>query len=186
MMEQTWRPNMAEYCVVAAELAKARIFTLESSESPEVERSPYLVECKSLANPDHTAHESEIWSDTRRGAHREHQGGQISGQTAGIPHHNYDEHRDKREHRVNREFAKDIVADLKQVIHDKNVNRLILCAENQMLGVLRPELDALPSDKVTLTEVDKDLAHLKPEELQSKLAEDGLLPRARRPSIGGP
>jgi len=173
---------MSEYCVIAAELAKARIFTLESSDAPEVERSPYLVECKTLANPDHKARESEIWSDTRRGAQREHQG----GQAASIPHHNYDEHRDKREHRANREFAKDIVADLNQVIHDKNVSRLILCAESQMLGVLRPELDALPSDKVTLTEVDKDLAHLEPQELQSRLAEDGLLPRAKRPSIGGP
>lgn len=177
---------MAEYCVIAAELAKARIFTLESSDAPEVERSPYLVERKSLANPDHKAGEGEIWSDTRRGAQREHQGGQLAGQPAGIPHHNYDEHRDQREHRVNVEFAKDIVADLNQVIRDNNVSRLILCAESQMLGVLRQTLDALPGDKVTVTEVEKDLAHLKPQELQSRLAEDGLLPRAKRPDIGGP
>ncbi|MDL0430482.1 host attachment protein [Marinobacter sp. TBZ242] len=177
---------MADYCVIAAELAKARIFTLESSETPELERSPYLTERKTLSNPEHKAHESEIWSDTRRGANREHQGAQIAGQTTGIPHHNYDEHRDQREHRANRQFAKDIVADLKQVIREKNVSRLILCAESQMLGILRPELKALPTDEVTLTEVDRDLANLPPHELHFKLAEDGFLPREKRPSVGGP
>ncbi|MDX1553267.1 MAG: host attachment protein [Marinobacter sp.] len=171
---------MAEYCVVAAELAKARIFTLESSDTPELERSPYLTEYKTLSNPEHTASESEIWSDSR-GAQREHQGGQGTA----VPHHNYDEHRDKREHQVNRKFAQEIVADVKQVISDKNVSRLVLCAESQMLGVLRPELDDLPTGKVTLTEVDKDLAHLKPQELHSKLADDGFLPQAKRPGVGG-
>ena len=177
---------MAEYCVVAAELAKARIFTLESSEAPELERSPYLTEQKTLSNPDHKASDSDILSDTRSGAHREHQSAQAVGQTTGIPHHNYDEHRDKREHRINREYAKDIVAELKQIIRDKNVSHLVLCAEPQMLGVLRPELDTLPADQVTITEVNKDLANLKPQELHSKLADDGFLPRDRRPSVGGP
>lgn len=177
---------MAAYCVTVAELAKARIFTLESSETPELERSPYLTECKTFSNPDHKASESEIWSDTRRGAHREHQASQIAGQTTGTPHHNYDEHRDNREHKANRQFAREIVADLEQVIRDKHVSRLILCAESQMLGILRPELNALASKQVTLTEVDKDLTNLKPHELHSKLAEDGFLPRSKRPSIGGP
>lgn len=171
---------MAEYCVVAAELAKARIFTLESSDTPELERSPYLKEYKTLSNPQHTASESEIWSDSR-GAQREHQGGQGTA----VPHHNYDEHRDKREHQVDRQFAKDIVAKLKQVIQDRKVSHLVLCAESQMLGVLRPEMKSLPTDQVTLTEVDKDLAHLKAHELHSKLAEDGLLPRQKRPDAGG-
>lgn len=177
---------MAEYCVIVAELAKARIFTLESSETPEVERSPYLTECKTFFNPDHKASESEIWSDTRRGAQREHQAAQIAGQTAGTPHHNYDEHRDKREHKANRQFAKDIVADLEQVLREKDVSRLVLCAESQMLGILRPELKALPTNQITLTEVEKDLTNLNPHELHSKLAEDGFLPRSKRPSIGGP
>jgi hypothetical protein len=42
---------MAEYCVVTAELAKARIFTLESSDTPETERSPYLTERRTLSKP---------------------------------------------------------------------------------------------------------------------------------------
>lgn len=173
---------MAEYCVIAAELAKARIFTLESSETPELERSPYLTECKTLSNPEHTASEGEIWSDTRRGAQREH----LGGQGTAIPHHNYDEHRDKREHQANHQFAKDIVADLKQVIREKNISRLVLCAESQMLGTLRPELNDLPKDQVTVTEIDKDLANLKPQELHSKLAKDGFLPQEKRPNMGGP
>lgn len=177
---------MAEYCVITAELARARIFTLEASETPELERSPYLTECKTLFNPDHKASESERWTDTRRGAHREHQAAQTAGQTTGLPHHNYDEHRDQREHQANRQFAKAILTDLEQVIREAHVSRLVLCAERQMLGVLRPELDALPADQVRLTEVGKDLTNLKPHELHSKLSDDGLLPRAKRPSVGAP
>lgn len=41
---------MSEYCVVVAEGAHARIFTLEPSELPELESGPNLVERKSLAD----------------------------------------------------------------------------------------------------------------------------------------
>lgn len=174
---------MAEYCVVAAELARARIYTLESSETPELETSPYLVERKTLANPEHKASEGEVWTDTRRGAHREHQGAQTGTQTTGIPHHNYDEHRENNENQINRSFARDVVTDLKQVIQEKKISHIVLCAETQMLGVLRPELGALPTDQVKLTEVNKDLASLTPHELHKKLADDGLLPPQKRPNV---
>ncbi len=174
---------MADYCVVTAELARARIFTLESSETPETEGSPYLVERKSLVNPQRNADASDLWTDTRRGAHREHQGGQLAGETSGIPHHNYDEHQDDNERMANRAFARDVVAAARDVIGYHDCGRLILCSEKQMLGFLRPELDALPRDGLKITEVPRDLMGLSAHDLHGKLAQDELLPPRKRPEI---
>ncbi|SFR47292.1 Protein required for attachment to host cells [Marinobacter daqiaonensis] len=172
---------MAEYSVLVAEMAQARIYTLESSEAPEVENSPYLVEQKSLTNSEREASDSQVWTDTRRGANREHQSGQGAGGTAGIPHHNYDEHRDNNERMVIQSFANDVVTELKRVVDSQNVKKVVLCAEVQMLGFLRPELDALPGDKVQIEEVPKDLTGFSAHELHKKLADDGLLPPQKRP-----
>lgn len=174
---------MTDHCVIAAELARAQIYTLESAEVPETESSPYLMERKALVNPQRKASESDIWTDTRRGAHREHQGGQLSGQTSGIPHHNYDEHQDNNERMANQSFAKDVVAEIRNVIERHKSRRVILCAEKQMLGFLRPELDALPQDKLKITEVPKDLTHFSAHELHRKLADDELLPPQNRPKM---
>lgn len=175
---------MTGNCVVVAERARAHIYTLEASEAPDLETSPFLVERKTLANPQHKAHEGALWEDTRRGAHREHQPSQGPGhQTVGIPHQNFDEHRDQSLHRINTMFARDLVADLKKVIKRHNIRKVVLCAEKQMLGVLRPELAALPGGELQLKELNKDLTKFNPRELHKKLAGEKLLPRPRRPAI---
>lgn len=171
---------MSEYCVVAAEGARARIFILEPAEVPELESGPNLVERKTLANPEHKASDAEIWTDTRRGAHREHQTGQRQPHTTGVPHHNYDEHRDNNQDQVDRTFARDIVTELDRLIAHNGLRRVVLCAEKQMLGHLRPEISNHLSGNVELEEVPKDLANLSPHELHEKLAKDGHLP-PRRP-----
>ncbi len=167
---------MAEYSVLVAEMAQARIYTLESSEMPEVENSPSLVEQKSLSNSEREAGESEVWTDTRRGANREHQGGQ-----AAVPHHNYDEHRENNERMVTKGFARQVVAELKRVVESNSARQVILCAEKQMLGFLRPELGALASAKVQVKEVAKDLTGFNVHDLHKKLAAEGLLPAQQRP-----
>lgn len=172
---------MAEYVVLVAEMAQARIYTLESSELPEVENSPYLVEQKCLVNPEREASDSEVWSDTRRGANREHRSGQLAGQANGIPHHNYDERRDNNERMVIKNFAREVVDEMVHVAEKHGVKRVLLCAEKQMLGFLRPTLDSLPRDKVHITEVPKDLTGFNAHELHKKLAGDHLLPPQQRP-----
>lgn len=175
---------MSGHCVVAAELARARIFTLESSDVPELETSPYLRERKDLTNPQHSA-EGKLWTDTRRGAHREHQGGQLAGQTTGIPHHNYDEHREDNARQHHRAFAKDVVDDLNRIISEDNINHVVLCAEKQMLGFLRPAVDEHLTNGVKLEVLPKDITNLSPHELHKKLAKDGLLPQQKRPPVPG-
>src|SRR5690606_2758460 len=121
--------DMSQYGVVAAEIARARIFTLEEAEVPEFDGGPNLVERRALENPQRKASEADIWTDTRRGAHREHIQGQRVQQTTGIPHHNYDEHREQNERDNNIAFAKLVVDELERVIKRNRLKRVVLCAE---------------------------------------------------------
>lgn len=174
---------MSEYCVVVAEVARARIFTLEPAEVPEFDSGPNLVERKTLANPQHMAREGEFYSDTRRGAHREHVASQRGTQTTGIPHHNYDEHREQNERQNNRAFARTLVKEVSDLISDNGTRRIVLCAEKRMLGYLRPEMGG-QLENVQLDEVPKDLTNMSPQALHEKLAGDGYLPKRKHRQPG--
>ena len=43
---------MSEYCVVVADGTRARFFTLEAAQFPEMESGPNLIEKKDLINPE--------------------------------------------------------------------------------------------------------------------------------------
>lgn len=161
---------MSEYCVVVAEGARARFFTLERPDLPELEGGPDLVEHPSLANPRHRAHDDKVYADARSGRNR----------TPGGQGHAYDEHRDGHDAELEHRFARDIARQLGEVTRSNGTRRVILCAEKRMLGFLRDDLPALPG--VDIREVAKDLAKLGARELQQHLARDGLLPRRRPPS----
>lgn len=169
---------MNRYGVVAAEVARARIFVLEPPEVPQFDPGPTLVERETLANPQRLAQESDIWSDTRRGSNREHVQAQRTGQTVGIPHHNFDEHREQNQRVHNRAFAKQIVDRMQDIAHAESVDRVILCAEKQMLGHLRPALDSV-GNGIEVREVPKGLANLTSHELHRRLAKEGHLPPPR-------
>lgn len=168
---------MSEYCVVVAELARARLFTLEPVEVPGVDAGPHLVERESLANPQRKADGSEIWTDTS-GSHSER------GRTARDPGRNnsvsiftnqsFDDHREGNEAMHNRGFAKDVVEELGRLVRESGSSRVVVCAEPQVLGYLRPELEQLTD--VRIQEVTKDLTGFSAHDLHRKLAEDGCLP----------
>ncbi|PWG60991.1 host attachment protein [Spiribacter halobius] len=164
---------MSEYCVVVAEGARARFFTLERPDLPELEGGPDLMEHLSLANPRHRAHDSKVYADARSGRNR----------TPGGQGHAYDEHRDGHDAEMEHRFARDIARQLDGLARSNGTRRVILCAEKRMLGFLRNGLPELPG--VEIREVQKDLAKLGPRELQEHLARDGLLPRRRPPAGPG-
>lgn len=158
---------MSEYCVVVAGGAKARIFSLEPAELPQMESGPNLVEQASLSNPQHQAHDAEIYSDLRRGRNR----------AAFGPAHGYDDHRDGHEKEVDRKFARDVAARIGRLLSTNGYQHLVLCADARMLGMLRPSLAGLTG--IELHEVNKDLAKLNTRELHDRLADEGHLPRRR-------
>lgn len=160
---------MSNFCVVVAEGARARFFTLEYPEIPEMQSGPDLVEQQTLVNPEHRAHQDRIFADTRGGRNR----------TSGGEAHGYDEHRDQYDADQEAHFAQDVAGHLERMARDQRARRLVLCAEKRMLGFLRTALNGHVPDGVDLREVPKDLAKLKPRELHGHLAADGHLPRRR-------
>jgi protein required for attachment to host cells len=163
---------MSEYCVVVAEGARARFFTLEPAEVPELSGGPDLVEHDALANPQHRAHDDSIYANTRGGRYR----------TPGGQGHGYDEHRQRHDALQERMFARDIASRLDSLARSNGTRRIILCAEKRMLGVLRGVVSAPPGTEIV--EVGKDLAKLPTPELHRHLARDGHIP-SRRPRANG-
>ncbi len=160
---------MSRYCVVVAEGSRARFFTVENPELPELQSGPDLVERKTMTNPDHQAHGEQLLADSRTGRNR----------TAKGPAHGYDDHREDYDAECERRFAREIAQELDTMARANGTRRVVLCAEKRMLGFLRPRLENAIPRGVDLHEVPKDLAKLSPRKLHERLASDGHIPRRR-------
>ncbi|MCH8505856.1 MAG: host attachment protein [Ectothiorhodospiraceae bacterium] len=160
---------MSEYCVVVAEGSRARFFTVEQAEIPELESGPNLVEHSSMANPEHQARGNAIYADLRSGRNRSAYG---SG-------HGYDDHRNQHDAEMERRFAREIARKLDEMTRGNGTQRVVLCAEKQMLGYLRPNLNGAIPHGVAVHEVPKDLAKLSVRQLHERLAKDGYIPRRK-------
>ncbi|MBA1149168.1 host attachment protein [Ectothiorhodospiraceae bacterium WFHF3C12] len=160
---------MSDYCVVVAEGARARFFTLEPVEVPEFESGPNLKEWNTLMNPEHKAHQREVYTDVRSGRNRGNAG----------EAHAYDDHRDQHDAEMEHRFARTIAGELEQFAGEHSASRVVLCAEKQMLGYLRGALNGHARKDLAITEVAKDLTRLSPRDLHEKLARDGVLPKRR-------
>lgn len=160
---------MSDYCVVVAEGARARFFTLEPVEVPEFESGPNLREWNTLMNPEHKAHQREVYTDVRSGRNRGNAG----------EAHAYDDHRDQHDAEMEHRFARTIADELEQFSSQNGAPRVVLCAEKQMLGYLRGAMNGHARKDLEITEVPKDLTRLSPRELHEKLAKDGVLPKRR-------
>lgn len=163
---------MNSYWVVVADATRARFLTLE--EFPKA--SPSLKEHKDLINPESDERGRDLWSDLKTGRGRA---------TGGGPAHGYDDHRCKHEDEFERRFARKVTEEIASVIRSRPVKQIIVVAEKQMLGFLRPSFVDILKDEVEVREVPKDLSKLNTTDLHKRLAKEGLLPprtipRARR------
>ena len=161
---------MSDYCVVLADAARARIFTLEPALQPELESGPNLVEYRDLVNPEMDQHDKELWSDVKSGRNRASSGAA----------HGYDDHREKHAEEYVARFARMVAGDLEALIQNQRSKHVVVLAEKRMLGFLRSSMNL--KGEVQVHEVAKNLSKLSPAELHSRLAEDGLLPKRQRPT----
>jgi len=161
---------MTNCCVVVAEGSRARFFTLEQSDIPELEGGPDLVEHDSMLNTEHRVPQDQIYADS---------GGR--NRSPGGPSHAYDEHRDQHDADTEQRFARDIAGRLAELIKHSGARRAFLCAEKRMLGFLRPALQEQTNDSAEVHEVSKDLAKLKPREIHERLADDGYIAARQAP-----
>jgi len=164
---------MSDYCVVVADGARARFFTLEPAGLPEMESGPNLIEQSALVNMEKEAKDRDLLSDTKSGRNRGSSGGGA---------HGYDDHRAQHGDEVERRFARLIADEAMHQLSSHCPSRVVLVAEKRMLGFLRAALDPVVRSGVSMEEVAKDLGKLSNLQVHEHLARDGLVPRRRSPA----
>jgi protein required for attachment to host cells len=165
---------MSEYCVVVSGGARARFFTLEPVDFPELESGPKLIDKGELLNPTKETAGRDLYTDLKTGRSRAPRGG---------PSHGYDDHRTQHEDEFDRRFARK-VAEKARVLAKKNrARRIVLAAPARMLGYLRQELAVIPREGIEVHKVAKDMSKFTPRQIHDHLAKRRLLPAYRKPGV---
>ena len=164
---------MNRNCVVVAGGSRARFFSLQDPQVPEMESGPNLVELSDLVNPEKDARQRDLWSETKSGRNRSAAAGAA---------HGYDDHREQHEDEFERRFARSVAEECLRLAQSHGTRNVVLVAQKRMLGFLRTTLDPVFKAGVEIQELAKDLSKLPPKELHEHLAREGLLPRRRSPS----
>lgn len=162
---------MADCCVVVADAARARFFTLESPVDPDFEPGPNLIEQAGLDNAEATMQGKEKYSDNKSGRNM---GG--TGVT-----HGFDDHRDKHDAENHRRFAQRVVSEAVSLANKTNARQLVITAEKQMLGMLRQAMSGSNHNAFEIKELAKDLTKLSVHDIHKHLAGEQLVPAQRRP-----
>ncbi len=163
---------MQHNCVVVAGGSRARFFTMEDAEYPELQSGPNLCEVNELVNLERETHGGDLWSDSKSGGNRGSNGAA----------HGYDDHRDQHQDEYERRFARDVAHEAARLLGKNSARQLVLVAQKRVLGFLRHELDPLIKAGIDIKELAKDLSKLTPLEVHEHLAREQLLPQRRTPN----
>ena len=156
---------MSKYCVVVADGARARFFSLE--EGGIGDGGPNLVEHDDLVNPEAESKGKELYSEDKSGRNTAPMG-------AGA--HGYDDHRDRHSEEVERRFAKQIAEVAVASANQGQAKQLVMVADKRMMGHLRSALNVPSTAGLKVSEVAKNLTKLNVSELQEHLSKNGMLP----------
>lgn len=165
---------MSEYCVVVSGGARARFFTLEPVDFPELESGPKLIDKGELLNPVKEIAGRDLYTDPRTGRSRAPRGG---------PSHGYDDHRTQHEDEFDRRFARRVVQKARRVAKENRARRIVMAAPARMLGLLRQDLAVIPKEGIEVHKVAKDMSKFSPRQIHDHLARKQLLPAYRRPGV---
>jgi protein required for attachment to host cells len=86
------------------------------------------------------------------------------------------DHRAHRQAHGDVDFARFVLARLRELSDEHGAERLIVCAAPRMLGHLRASFHGILRSDQQLTEVARDFANLTPSELRTHLADRHVLP----------
>jgi protein required for attachment to host cells len=166
------QPIRDTWCVVTADGARARFFTLHSPETPELEGGPDLVEHEDLVNPESLLKPSDVRAPS--GRHRPPTG-QVS--------HAYDDHRANQAAEHQARFARYVAERLTDFAAQRGAKHLVLSADPRLLGLLRPELERRLGAELDVRELARDVSGLTRPQIHEQLSDAGLLPRRRPPPV---
>lgn len=163
---------MNQYCVVVANGTKARFFTLEDVEFPEIQSGPNLIKKKDLTNQELELHKEGLWTESKSGGNRAH-GGQS---------HGYDDHRAQHGDEAEKRFAHTIADECKRFSLSNNTRKVVLVSQQRMLSHLRSALNN-GMQGVHTRELAKDLSKMTAQDIQLHLAREKLIPERRAPGF---
>ena len=163
---------MSEYCVVVTGGSRARFFTLEPVQFPELESGPKLMDKGELLNPLKETAGRDLYTDLKTGRSRAPGGG---------PSHGYDDHRTQYEDEFDRRFARQVIGMAKRLAKENRARCIVLAAPARMLGLLRQDLEVIPKQGIEVHQVAKDMSKFTPREIHAHLAKKHLIPAYRRP-----
>lgn len=152
-------------CILVADRARARFFVLGAPPEHRPGDAARLLERETLVDPEGELAGKDLFSDSRSGTN--HAG---SGAT-----YEYDDHRERHRREIERRFAKRVALAAADFARNHGAEKLVLAAEPQMLGMLRPLLPTALPKGVTLVELARDLSWHTPEHIQSALSQHGAL-----------
>jgi protein required for attachment to host cells len=131
-----------------------------------------MVEHGGLVNPEQEAAGKELWSDNKSGRNRSSGGGGA---------HGYDDHRNQHRAEYERRFVQSVAGEAANLARTQGASRMVITADNRMLGMLRGELHR--SNGLDLKEVAKDYSKLSVQDLHEQLAALNLVPARRKPGF---
>ncbi len=158
-----------KYCVVVTNRSKARFFSLEPSEIPELESGPNLVEHAQVEDPELHEKGHNLWSE-RSGKNR--------SSTSGASH-GYDDHRAQHEAEFERRFVQSVAERGARLAKRIGATEVLVVGNQRQVPALSGTLVNLLSGCARVEAYSKDLAKLAPHALHDHLSKEGLLPKRR-------
>jgi len=161
---------MSDYLIVVVNRARARFFTLEPVEFPELESGPRLMIRAELENPE-INNVQEMYTDSKTGRGAAPQGGSV---------HGYDDKRDQHLDELRRRFAMKVLERIQKLARAKRARTVILAASVRMRRFLYPDLDTLTRQGYRVHKLSKNIINFSPQKIHEYLAEDGLVPKQKK------
>jgi len=156
--------NAKRTCVVLADAARARIFTVERKPGQGGRPAPALEERRDLINPERRLRDSEKLSDSRPGSRQA---------TPAGPAHTVDDRRDARTDEVDRKFAVEVAREVGVVAREQDAGGILVVAPPRLLGKLRKAW--MPASGVEVLYVGLELTSNTPAEALTRLTRAGYL-----------
>ncbi len=115
---------MSDYLIVVVNRARARFFTLEPVEFPELESGPRLIKRAELENTE-IREVQEMYTDSKTGRGAAPQGGSV---------HGYDDKRDQHLDELRRRFAMKVLERIQKLARAEQARTVILAASAGVPG----------------------------------------------------
>lgn len=161
-------------CIVIADRARARLFSVAEPESTDFQAGGRLTEERVLVNPDGKSTDLQLFRDRTGRKNRM----SVTGGGYGA-----DDRREGERMETSRRFAKELAAAISELMRSRKSKELVIVATPKFLGAMRSEVrKALPKG-AAITELAQDLSwHARPH-IENVLTRRGVLSPRELPDV---